>query len=218
MRRQAPGTKKAATPERHDGRDLLKTEKPARVPRAAPPAGTANRPRFGYTSVSLTGECHGSVTLSSAFGRSGSYFLAFFAYFYGEAIVFPGENKFDMGTTQADARRMMILALFLAAAQPAGTPVDPATMSPSQQRAVAAMEVWMRCVGPRIQSAAYADAAAADAGADAAIAACRSEEDGVRAAFRTALPRAPADAVVQGFRDQLRTHARSEIAGAAPQR
>ena len=103
----------------------------------------------------------------------------------------------------------MLLSLLLAIAQPAsGTPVDPATMGPAQRRVAAAMGVWMACTAPRVADVTFPNRAAADAAAEAALAACRREEEGMRAAFAAGLSRRRARAIVASIRDQFREQVR----------
>ena len=99
----------------------------------------------------------------------------------------------------------MLVPLLIALAQPSpGTPVDPATMSPQQRAAVNAIGSWMRCLFPRVADVTFPTAAAADAAADAALLACRNEEDAIRAAY----PRGRARAALNDLRDQFRTGVR----------
>lgn len=99
----------------------------------------------------------------------------------------------------------MLVPLLVALAQPsAGTPVDPATMSPQQRAAVNAIGAWMTCLFPRVADIDFPTAAAADSAADAALLACRNEEAAIRAAY----PRGRARSAVEDLRRQFRTGVR----------
>ena len=104
----------------------------------------------------------------------------------------------------------MILAFLLIAAQAgAAAPADAPSMNSAQRRVVDSMAPWMQCTATPVADIVFPTRAAADAAADAALAACRNEENAMRAALTAALPRQRARALLASFRDQFRAQVRA---------
>lgn len=87
-------------------------------------------------------------------------------------------------------------------------PDAPPAMNSAQRRVVEAMGPWMQCLLVPLADVTFPNPTAADAAGDRALAACRNEENSLKAALNAGLPRRRAQAVLADLRNQFRTQLR----------